>query len=488
MDTINYEEKQEAEKRIRQMAIPRKESEKVFVSELRDEVMRDMTESSHSNLLRDPKKTQLKRIMVRDLVHFRTEPVIVNGKIDKTLIRFEYNSWQKYSVFQNIGVQIRVPNIYQSFEYAIKSIKFDFTFDNALLLSFDYEQYYYALTLNPTVYEITKNTFEKTGVLNIPIQILLCENYYLSAGDLRIDLEFSGFNFGDHITEAELSLIGITVSGDQLHSYMYAAQEYIINSYYVYQNVKDDITLDFDGGVFKVLAIPKKSVQDIKIRIGDAQLIRTDSMFNVANHYVHPIHDAYYYSSRDQPTGKNNMYTPAGLCHSHSGTTRITFDSDEEFEYEFDLIVMFQNFLGTNGHNEDRSANLRYPPVNDSYVPKFGTPFFRVTESECIEGYWAPKNKAYAGNAWYMYNYPIVTNDPVNSVFISKLKDVLKMSERRDYYGFSTCRVCNKPNDALEYYIEKNGQVFRMPSGMMHYYMEHNVQPSPEFYEFIMNY
>lgn len=50
------------------------------------------------------------------------------------------------------------------------------------------------------------------------------------------------------------------------------------------------------------------------------------------------------------------------------------------------------------------------------------------------------------------------------------------------YRGFSVCRICRKPNGNEEY----AGGGWRWPQGYRHYIEEHNVQPSPEFFDFIM--
>lgn len=46
----------------------------------------------------------------------------------------------------------------------------------------------------------------------------------------------------------------------------------------------------------------------------------------------------------------------------------------------------------------------------------------------------------------------------------------------------------NKMNGSREYRLKKDGVTFKFPEGLIHYYEDHMVQPSDEFYDFIMNY
>jgi hypothetical protein len=52
----------------------------------------------------------------------------------------------------------------------------------------------------------------------------------------------------------------------------------------------------------------------------------------------------------------------------------------------------------------------------------------------------------------------------------------------RHYMGFSTCRLCGKPNGTSEYSEEH----WRWPEGFQHYVREHGVRPSPDFERFIL--
>ena len=468
-----------------------------FGSHLRNEIERDKRDLVFKNRLANPTKTPLKQIMSDGFTHYRTEPVIIGGEIDGCTARFEYRDWQKYSCFFNLSVQLEVA--YGSFESAIRSTDVRFSFDNREVLSFSGSNLYHALVLTPTQYEETKRVYERTKILNIPLQYLICEKTYLPAGDIEVEVIFNNFEFGDRIYGAELSLIGITTDASQGKKYMYLGQETMIKSYHFHRAVKSVLPIDMQVGVFKVLATPSdgKNYTDT-LKIGDAKLVRTDSMFNRVNRYVRDIPNSYFYASRETPGSLDNAYTVHGLCYAHEGETKITIESD----IPYDVCIVFQNAIGTEGHksNGERTCQSKYSPIVDNYTPQPGspivdnytpqpgTPFYRVSDTECIEGYWAPTKRMYVDDAWKLYNYPIVTSEPVDTEFLSKLNSILERLEPMRYFGCSNCRVCGQNNGSTEYRIEKDGTTFRMPEGMTHYYVDHNVHPSPEFREFVMNY
>lgn len=464
---------------------PLKKTEPRFGSELRNEIERDKSDLVFKNRLAKPTKTPLKQIMSNGYTHYRTEPVIIGGEIGGCTARFEYRDWQKYSCFFNLGVQLEVA--YGSFEKAVRSTDVRFSFDNHEVLSFSGSNLYHALVLTPTAYEETKCAYERTKILNIPLQYLICEKTYLPAGDLEIEVTFNNFEFGDRIYGAELSLIGITTDKSQGRQYMYSGQETMIKSYHFHKGVESELEIGMQVGIFKVLATPSdgKNYADT-LKIGDAKLVRTDSMFNRVNQYVRDIPNSYFYASREIPGSLDNAYTVHGLCYAHEGETKITIKSD----IPYDICIVFQNAICTEGHksNDERTCQFKYSPITDNYAPQPGTPFYRVSDTEYIEGYWAPKRRMYAGDAWRLYNMPEVTSEPVDTEFLSKLNNILERLEPMRYLGFSECRVCGQNNGSTEYRIEKDGTTFRMAEGITHYYVEHNVHPSPEFREFVMNY
>jgi len=110
-------------------------------------------------------------------------------------------------------------------------------------------------------------------------------------------------------------------------------------------------------------------------------------------------------------------------------------------------------------------------------------PLTKISEAEFVEGYWF---SSYIPSA--EYPHPIASNISVCPKFLDKLKIVSENANKLYYNGYSNCRLCGCNNGTIEFSLTKNGIKFRYPIGLMHYYVIHNVQPSKEFYDFIMNY
>ncbi|QZE59519.1 hypothetical protein MPK66_gp275 [Erwinia phage pEa_SNUABM_2] len=66
--------------------------------------------------------------------------------------------------------------------------------------------------------------------------------------------------------------------------------------------------------------------------------------------------------------------------------------------------------------------------------------------------------------------------------FLAALEAVESKAQKRQYKGFSTCRICDCANGSADY----NYKDWQWPSGYSHYIKKHNVQPSKEFHEFIL--
>jgi hypothetical protein len=115
---------------------------------------------------------------------------------------------------------------------------------------------------------------------------------------------------------------------------------------------------------------------------------------------------------------------------------------------------------------------------------KLSYPLTKVDETSYIEGYW---RSSYEKN----YPFPKPTDQPVDSDFLSALKDMMSTNQCNLYRGFSFCRLCNECNGSGEYQVTgtlDNLRVqFTFPDGILHYYTEHNVQPSKEFKKFVLD-
>lgn len=116
--------------------------------------------------------------------------------------------------------------------------------------------------------------------------------------------------------------------------------------------------------------------------------------------------------------------------------------------------------------------------------PTDNYPLTVLDRTHLVEGYW------YRNSSDKIYPMPKSCNHQVEQQFLKKLKEIMKRNERKILIckGFDYCRLCNKMNGASEYSFKKDGITFTFPIDLLHYYEDHNVQPSDEFYDFIMNY
>jgi hypothetical protein len=120
---------------------------------------------------------------------------------------------------------------------------------------------------------------------------------------------------------------------------------------------------------------------------------------------------------------------------------------------------------------------------NENYYP-----LTKISETKFIEGYWFPNEPS---DADYDTLYPKPKNsaEPVPANFIEKLEFLTNTKAKKEsFMGSSICRICECANGGDEYTLVQQGTEFVYPSGLMHYYKDHNIQPSKEFYHFVMNY
>lgn len=131
--------------------------------------------------------------------------------------------------------------------------------------------------------------------------------------------------------------------------------------------------------------------------------------------------------------------------------------------------------FNTNDHKDD-NKHINYYPLT------------KVSNDTFIEGYWHNRQLDNSGNP--IYPFPLATETKVDPQFLTKLQHVIMKKASVDYYfGYSRCRLCdNDRNGNSEYNINNGTLTFQFPSGLLHYYIDHNVQPSDEFYEFVMSY
>ena len=87
---------------------------------------------------------------------------------------------------------------------------------------------------------------------------------------------------------------------------------------------------------------------------------------------------------------------------------------------------------------------------------------------------------------------PVPSQNNVDSAFLLKLQSIIAHNTDTDtikiehFDGYSECRLCDDDTGSRTYHCTVNGVTWSFPDGLIHYYREHKVQPSKEFYMFIM--
>lgn len=66
--------------------------------------------------------------------------------------------------------------------------------------------------------------------------------------------------------------------------------------------------------------------------------------------------------------------------------------------------------------------------------------------------------------------------------FLDKLRKIERRAGKRMFKGWSTCRICKKPNGTVTYL----SRGWEWPEGFSHYVEEHNVAPSEAFVNMVM--
>jgi hypothetical protein len=99
------------------------------------------------------------------------------------------------------------------------------------------------------------------------------------------------------------------------------------------------------------------------------------------------------------------------------------------------------------------------------------------------EGYWKD-----SVNQESDLPFPQESDKSVDKKFINKLTNLFFISNRGKFCRTtSVCKICKKNHKYIEYIIEGNYTNYKVQENVVHYYEEHNVQPSENFYNFIMN-
>jgi len=440
-------------------------------------------------------KTPFKQTWRRDLTHFRHCLTIVNAQpfdrhnLNTTHIIIKHSEYEVFDHIANLIVSFRSTPITQSndiFQYINRlTVEFgstqvlDLTGSQLELVAKQYPDLYRKMTLH-------------TDSFVIPIQALLMEEQPVVFNyDISIRIQFADeFLVFDQVATFE----GYRSNKDQYklnkicasekHIYTYQFLKYNNSSSYV-------INTPIDVPIHKVIVI-NKTPRNISVKFGDIDMIPCSNPYFEFTDTMIPINDAFCYIVRPPTLKLPNLTSMTGLVIG-SPDLKISIElSDKTWLESIDIEVML--IIDNTMCIESEKVNLMVPIEYEEFMhePIRGSPLYKINDKEYIEGYWASVSPLYdQTKSRVKYNLPIETDFPVDPIFLKKLSYIIHNAKIRGksithYYGFSDCRICNKANGCDEFTVS-NGEIsFRFPSGLMHYYEDHHVQPSDEFFDFVM--
>lgn len=228
------------------------------------------------------------------------------------------------------------------------------------------------------------------------------------------------------------------------------------------------IVLKYNAPVHSIIVIPNNNDNIIDVKLDHMSFINGNSKFlqmsNSKN--ARPGNNHYLISCEKKCSSWRGHYT----CNPR--TLKISKKNNESYK----IIIEFQSCM----QSSFVKCRLKEPTI-----PTNNYPLTKIDEQHFIEGYWFENKSIYPSED---YPWPLVTDIEVNKEFIKNFKTICEVCERIYCHGPSYCRLCDKHNMNSEYKITFNDITFTFPFGLLHYYIDHNVQPSDEFYNFIMCY
>lgn len=457
----------------------------------------------------NPTKTSFKKTWTKDLVHFRHCLTSVEAqkpaeRSNCTTIIID-ESYQIFDYIANLIVSFKTTSVIDPKTIFKHIDKLIVKFGDTEVLDFTGLQLETIMKTRPDYY---KKMTRHNDKFVISIQGLLMEaqptvlNYQIT-----IELYFTdNFNVYDQLATFEGYR---TIDHSYRRNKLCSTENHIYTYYFNNYENKCNYVIDtpVDVPIHGVIVIVKSCIlpdQSISVKFGDIDMISCSNPYFEHNDIMVPIDNAYSYISR--PPSLNLHDSCTGLVIGHKDL-KINVTSDQPINIE--VLHIIDNALGIDGIKLSESTDsdklestlegcklsgnvsvmvpIKYHEL--LHEPIKGSPLHKINDIEFIEGYWANLSPIYdRERTRFKYNLPIVTDIPVDPKFMEKLNNMIDNDECESthYCGFSTCRICDKGNGSSEYKLSNGDISFKFPEGLIHYYKDHNVQPSEQFYHFIM--
>lgn len=420
-----------------------------------------------------PQVTLFKQVYRRP-THYRKFPVElrrING-----IFTIDHNEYVDINTINGLIIVFKVDN-YDSFEQAFSLINLvTVKIGETIIFQMDGPSILSILKLYPTMYTKSVETY-KSGQLIVPIQYFLTLNYPLNLcyfdENMTIDCiskyDVKCFCHGFKLTETECQQFKMGEDATLIWQYLT-----------VTKNNCDEITLDYPICMSELI-VKTNDNEEHQIQLDGINLLNNKHPLIEYNKQIITEDNVYYYLSQlGLDDNDHNLCGPFGGFILGKPSTKLTIAPQCT---QLCLLIRFKSQLININHKARLGHRFaKTKPNYDNFYP-----LTKKTDNHYIEGYW------YAD---LLYDeslgklpFPKQTDVSVDGKFLDKLIAVTnsKICQTKAYFGFSTCRLCDKLNGSVEYTVTHGGLAFTFPEGLMHYYMEHHVQPSTEFYNFIMS-
>ena len=436
--------------------------------------------------IKDPKCTIFKHVLPNIQTHFRSQVRTIESETNT--IEISSKDYSDINAIADLSVILKIPSNYKSdFKTFCKDIKLTFKIGTKILIELEGWAILELLKMQPTLYQKTDDMIYNTNEFVIPLQSFIMGRRHLITQSFN-DSMFIIIDSSIKNLKSKVCFESFKLTREESVRYQYLTNHTFISSYYVKKyelnEGKLEISLDLPIIIRNIILC---TYQDISANFDGIELLRGDNTFFRYWNTVVPSDCSYYYNSgasqhfKSIDTVENGIIT--GFVVGKDKKITITTNSQRQHDSTMIyLIIRYDDILMNPNKNPVLAVRLnKVQPYYENYYP------LTTKDGSFIEGYWFSDD--ICSPEAHNYPFPKETNIQVDENFLKKLSSITKeWANEKRYFGFSSCRICKKNNGSLEYLLEKDGQTFRYPEGLLHYYVEHCVQPSSEFYDFVMKF
>jgi hypothetical protein len=427
----------------------------------------------------NPTSTIFRQVYSGRSTHFNKWTKIIDFGLSKILHISDLYS-ENIHVYNNLCLMITFKHKISVDEAFEQLANITFKINNLVVLNVTGIILYEILRTDYTTIKKINKILKSKKQLIIPLQSLICNKKAYFPAHCDIDISF-GTYISTPISNVSVGLTCIYLTTEENNRFKYYSHEYMANQFYFEKHqIENEAQIPISVLLpIETLIMICTNNAEIKAKIEFREFSK--SPYNYFSDGIDLDSNNYYLNSLIPDDNNNVNKIPTGKIITKDKNLFIDIKSDKPTVIT--LIYCCHNYLQICEKNTQFQHLLKAKEHNGNHYP-----LTKISDNEFIEGYWFainPSNEDYEN----MYPKPLPTDDLVDVDFINKLELLTdKIAETVNYLGCSTCRLCNCNNGGNEYILTHNGIKFVYPCGLMHYYKIHHVQPSREFFDFVMNF